>query len=330
LRYAVIVVAIIIATAGFWYSFSGEGVIPYTMTRIWRQQVSQPLVEQPLPEQPAVEQLVSHPREQAIAMAFGLDFGSVSLQGKSFRIIQLLIELFIVVGFLGAIVRLKVGRWSNEFVAFGVAISLALLLCVVLPHFSGYWGAERFYQTSLLMLSPFCIIGGETIFKLIPKLRSKAVLSTAVIIVAYFLFHNGVIFEVTKSDSFNRYDTPSRMILSSYRVDNPNWKESEYEALQWFLDNTDGEQPIYGDDYALPLFSHLEIIHEGRGNLAPDIVVPKGAFIFLREHNTKTGELAYIERVGEWAHYQHGKVPYSSSWEVVYSVGDAIIYRSRG
>jgi len=322
LKYVAVVIAVVVVVTTFWYTTSGEGVVARSLWLIAHRQVTQ--VTDVAPAQD-----VQVTRGQAVAAAFGLDFGEVSIPGKGFRIVQFLIVFFIAVGLVGALIKLRTNKWNNEFIALSIAISFVLLTCVALPHLAGYWGMERFYQVSLFALAPFCVVGGETVFRLMPKLKSKAVLVVTLVIVVYFLFHSGVVFEVAKSDTLNTYDTPSRMILSSHRVDSPNWKQSEYELVQWYLDNTDEDCTVYGDAYALPLFGNLGILDKSKATLRPDTVVLPSAYIFLREYNTKTGELAYLKRNGECARYGHSKILHSDAWKEVHRVGQAVIYRSK-
>lgn len=349
LRYLALVTVITIAIAYFWFSIPGGGSVKDTISRVGHEQMwrVEQMIETPQTETPQIveesqttpapqdvpEGTATQPdflniktREQGIAIALGLDFGTATPQGKGFRVTQLLIELFIITGFIGAIAKLKTNKWSIELTSFSIAIFSIFLLYIALPFFSGMWGTARLYQISLFILSPFCIMGGETIFRFIPKLKGKATLLVAIVIIVYFLFHSGVVFEVTKSKALNQYDTPSTLILSSHRIDSPHWKESEYKALQWFLE-TIGEETIYRDSYTGQLFGHLAVDYKIVESLTSDTIVPQGAYIFLREHNTKTGELVYREEDNEWVHYQYGKIPYDDTWQLVHSVGQTSIYK---
>ena len=51
-----------------------------------------------------------------------------------------------------------------------IVSAIILLLCILLPHFSTQLNVERTYHITLSFLAPFCILGGDIVFKWISKL----------------------------------------------------------------------------------------------------------------------------------------------------------------
>ncbi|MCK4435165.1 DUF2206 domain-containing protein, partial [Candidatus Bathyarchaeota archaeon] len=72
----------------------------------------------------------------------------------------------------------------------------------------------RFYHILLFFLAPLCIMGGEVLVKLISKRREelKASILLLIVLIPYFLFQTGFIYEMTGSESWS-------LPLSMYRMD---------------------------------------------------------------------------------------------------------------
>jgi uncharacterized membrane protein len=71
----------------------------------------------------------------------------------------------------------------------------------------------RFYHILLFFLAPFCVIGAEFIVKLLSKREKEFAVSSLllIVLVPYFLFQTGFVYEVTGSDSWS-------IPLSGYRM----------------------------------------------------------------------------------------------------------------
>jgi len=104
-------------------------------------------------------------KEALVGTAIGADFPSVSTLGKTFRVFQLTTQLLIIVGFIRIFLRPKGLKFRAEYIALVVISALVLFACIVVPYFSGHLEVERFYHITLLLLSPLCILGGETIWQ---------------------------------------------------------------------------------------------------------------------------------------------------------------------
>ena len=184
-------------------------------------------------------------REGLIQTALGLDFLQASPQGKGFRILQYITQLFLIAGCLRLLFRPRNLRFTAEYIALSVTSALLILACIFLPVFASMLNTTRIYHIALITLAPFCIIGGETIWlgvsSLWQKLRRRIETSelaqdsqgylkflALAVLIPYFLFTSGFVFEVTKDETTEVISEPYSIALSSYRLELtavPYWRD---------------------------------------------------------------------------------------------------------
>ncbi len=98
-----------------------------------------------------------------VKSALGLDLLNYTWTGIAFRIVQLLTQLLIVVGFAWMVVKRKLYNLNTEYIA-GCFVALGLLgLCVVVPAFASLINATRQYHLSLFFLAPMFVIAFDAI-----------------------------------------------------------------------------------------------------------------------------------------------------------------------
>lgn len=150
-------------------------------------------------------------REISALTALGMGPEAASLWHLSNRYIWYITELFIIVGFLSIIINSRELKFKYEYVILSFISGILLAMCIVLPFFSSKFSVMRIYHITLFFLAPFCIIGGQNIFKWILRLlnrlsnqlrsgknsRSIATCFLLIILIPYFLFTSGVIFTFT-------------------------------------------------------------------------------------------------------------------------------------
>ncbi len=148
-----------------------------------------------------------------------LGLGGSTLFASTWReinvILQYITEIFIVVGVFGLIKSRNRIKISNEYLIWTV-MSLALIGGgIVLPYFATSLNMTRIYQISLIFLSLCCVSGGLILLERILKMfhinvkHASAIL--LIILVAYFAFNTGFVFEVTG-------DVPSSNSLGLQRL----------------------------------------------------------------------------------------------------------------
>jgi len=111
----------------------------------------------------------------------------------------ILTELFIVIGLLKLLTEKKESTFDQNYVIIS-ALNLAIIaINLLLPKIADTFLMSRFYQTTLIILAPLGILGGQTLIEHIPKINirkfSMSIL-TLMIIIPLFLFQTGFIYEV--------------------------------------------------------------------------------------------------------------------------------------
>jgi len=311
-----VIIGVYLVVALGWYGGIAQGTALNTIINIGHGQYS--LLSTELPSGKFFEPTE---REALIGTALGLDFPSASPLGKGFRIFQYLTELFIVVGFLRMIFRSKGFKFKAEYIALSIVASLILLACIVIPRFSSYLNVSRFYHITLFLLAPFCILGGEAIWRGVSKVTKSVssrlkvkkglALSTnpngnnsaylrflvLAILIPYFLFNTGFFFELTRSSELlGARETPSSCALSSYRVDMFTFNQKEAEAVAWLAQGLDGNTPVYGDQFGTLLLH--DRFYGQVGGIPASGEVPEDAYLFLRSWNIEEQEIAVFVRHG--------------------------------
>ena len=177
-------------------------------------------------------------KEPLSQTALGIDFPLASTGGKVWRIFQYLVELCLIVGLLRLIFRpSSLGpKLKSEYISLTI-VSVLILLGIYVFYTTGYgMGSVRIFGIVLLLMSPLFLFGGEVIGYGIVKLAgvfrrgfaslqstssSPAPLRFLVlfILIPYFIFNSGLVFELSKSQTTNFIDMPYSIALSSYRLD---------------------------------------------------------------------------------------------------------------
>lgn len=375
-RTMAVVVAVYLVFMVGWYGAIAQGTALDTIRLIGQGQQSllsteiPKLMELGLPSEPDTEGskiLEPTEREALVGTAFGLDFASASPLGKGFRIFQYASELFIVVGFLAMIFRPKGFKFKVEFIALSMVAVVILLACIVIPRLSGALNVTRFYHITLFLLAPFCIVGGEVVWRGVTRLYKLALswlkgkrglalqhsdigtnsaplmFVALALLIPYFLFNSGFLSEITGDEHYPAYDSPHSWALSSYRLDMPVFNQKEADAAAWLAHLLDDDIPVYADFFGrLPLNDHLYHRENGYryhqsaeiGLIPASGKVPEEAYIFLRKWNLEKQELQLITRVGyqrTFKHFNLGDFPMLfENREVIYNNGNAQILAPSG
>ncbi len=268
-------------------------------------------------------------RESGINAALGLDWAQVSLSGKGYRILQYVTQLFIIVGFIKLIIKPKEFKFKSEYIALAIVASLILAQCILIPFFSAFLNVDRFYHIALIILSPFCILGGESIcqwavitlktvlrwlgfsynqlfdLKNNPEIHFVLPFLTLVVFIPYFLFNTGFIFEIAKQE-YKPSEIPMSIALSSYRLDSASYNWQEEIALRWMPDKIADNNSIYADRYGWvflreKFFTEVDTIPSSGK-------VTKDAYIFLRTWNIKKQEIYMWWRVKAVTKFHHKRL----------------------
>jgi len=248
--------------------------------------------------------------EPLMQTALGLDFLEVPTSGQFFRVLQWILVLLIPIG----LVRL---RRNKEYWIFTIGTIILIGLCLI-PEFSSILNATRFFHFSLIMLAPASIIGGILIFR-------KPQIFTLCILIPYFLFTSGFIFEVTKQEDISRINIPYNIALSDHRVDlGATITENDLEVADWIV-----------EDAAFPLYSDLHascLIGEKIGSRAEisdtfhryeNLMLPPPYYVFIRERNVWDGKVNVWSGIGCREFFPIEKYGININENIIYQVGGA-------
>ncbi|MDD4877342.1 MAG: DUF2206 domain-containing protein, partial [Dehalococcoidales bacterium] len=264
-------------------------------------------------------------QEVLIKTAVGFDFADASVAGKFFRIIQYITQLLIVIGSIWLVFNYKKYKFTAEFFAGIIASFVLLLCCVFVPGFSLIINATRFYQLALFFIAPVFIIS----FDAIPK---RQWLLPSVMIV-YFIFTSGLIFEFMKYDNLSRIDVPYSAGLSAGRTGvYASYTYDDVNAVKWILSQRDKESNIAGDYNGILLvfaYDGLDRIREKNSwnNYTFDNS-PSDSYILLTSWNTQNNRyLDSLKNVRGGVGLRQSRALPELNYDEVFRSGDAVVLK---
>ena len=191
---------------------------------------------------------------------------------------------------------------------------------------------------ALLFLAPALVVGGKCL------LRNYKIL-VLVIMIPYFIFTSGVVFEATKCTNIDSVYIPYSHALSASRVDSTGlYTSADVEVRDWIVDN--GISAYTRSDLWAGIlinekvgnYAHTGAVYpyflynsKGRGDIDD---TPDEFYIFLRERNTIREELTIniLGRVGTRNIESYDAVNFDevlAGRSIVYQVGNAMVYGPR-
>jgi len=347
---ALAIVVAIYFTFGFaWYGFTASGKCLGNISKVWTRQMSNvatglaDLLPAPVEQTDVIEpDEVTEPgkltqpdkipiffdfgrRDPLIQAALGLDFARASPQGKVFRILQWITQLFLIAGVIRLIFKSRRLGFTAEYTAISLVSALMLAACIFVPRFANILNTTRWYHIALITLAPFCILGGEAIWQgissLVRKIRGVApgtgstnskdnqaflgFIALAVLI-PYFLFTSGFVYEVTGHDITDSPDSPYSIALSSYRLDLAGvfyWRDGA--AAEWLAQRSDSKTRVYAGDHEIRPLRFYKL--QGRFLRLPqkpvrDANFKQGGYIYLTSWDVDREEITYTTDPGLRVH----------------------------
>jgi uncharacterized membrane protein len=221
------------------------------------------------------------------------------------RIVFYVSVLFILIGFFMLIAKRFKERIDSEFSTLIILSMIVLSLSVVLPYFAYDFQMGKLYHVALLFLSPLFIIGGKTFFENILRLSSLrkkkreswSLILVSIVLVSFFLFQTGFIYEVTEDSD------PTSIALSGYRMNDLERlqynliNEHDLFGAMWLLKYASLKNgTIYSDVYATSnvLISTLIASDANIQILSNETArIESPSYVFLDNYNTKNGVMLY-------------------------------------
>lgn len=179
-------------------------------------------------------------------------------------------------------------RFTPGYVCISLIMFSILVAGILVPYFSGNLGSMRLYHISLIILSPYLVLGLTVILQALNKINllnvrrlSQYCVCIAVFLTIFLLFNTGFVHEVLKDEN------PNSISLS---VDHFYKKSSLYNEMEFlsakFLLKGENNATVYSDIYGRQILrayifpkTRILAIKEGDSSLEEE------AYIYLREIN---------------------------------------------
>lgn len=144
-------------------------------------------------------------------------------------------------------------------------------------------------------------------------------ITVSIIILLYFSFTSGLVFEVSKAQEVGQIDTPYSIAFSNERVGLIGiYEDDDLRCARWIVENGRKDYPIRTDYFGYTLILGINGI--GSSYLWQD---ERNHYLFLGSWNNKLGKmiLGWDEGVRT---YQ--PLPDCANMEEIYRVGNSVIY----
>lgn len=247
------------------------------------------------------------------------------------RVFFYLTLLLIVIGFISVALRFWKKRCNIEYFILVCVNTGLLAMTIILPNLAESYRMTRFYRTALIVLAPLCFIGSEEIIANLHRIRlaslqrkCSALALTAIILLPFFLFQTGFIYEVAKVECWS-------VPLSGYRmppvaVSERILRGTEVLGAIW-LSEYENTSLVYSDFVSM----HSVLISYGLINYARfrtlrnnTRTVDAGSVIYLRSLNTIHNTMISFD-VLQWN--TTNLQPFFDAQDMIYSNGECIIYK---
>ena len=225
--------------------------------------------------------------EPTLKGAVGLDFMAQGPLGKTFRVLQYLTQLLMILGLLYFILTKKY-KENWVYTAFFVTGWGILGLTLFFPGFSAILNASRFYHIALLFIAPSCIL----IFSSKPQL-------SLIILIPYLIFTSGIPYEAFKVNTANTLSLPYSYGLSGYRMDLTTINSDNDNLIRTYMeDNNFKSKVTYSDQWGFTFLADkfAENVRYLPSNCTD---IPSDSYIFLRERNVDTTTVCYWLGIGK-------------------------------
>lgn len=263
------------------------------------------------------------------------------ITGQVMRVLYLISQFFIFVGFTMVLVKRLVKRkdirFYEEYIAFSV-LCFSVLVVSILTSSVGF-NPHRLFHIVSIVLSVFCVIGGTMVFEMlakvvkmpwINKMGSNSLKVLSVFFVIFFLLNTGFIQEIIK-------DTPRSIALSQefYKRSDANdinafystcYPDQDIFSIGWISRNRNKNLEIYADlsHKTLPFISY---------GMMPDVcvltnttTVEDDAYIYLGYPNVHHGLMNGLLRFTDYWNVTDIS-PFLNEKNILYSNGGSEIYK---
>ncbi|MCK9297359.1 MAG: DUF2206 domain-containing protein [Methanoculleus sp.] len=163
------------------------------------------------------------------------------------KVVHIATQGLIAVGLFATIFKRERWRIEPDYLAVSLVFLLINIAGIIVPFFASSLNTSRLYHITLILLAPFAIIGGITLYEAIVEkihaIQALPFMKTAyqalsVFFVVFFLFNSGVVYQIVN-------DSPTSMALET-TGDKPVFNGKEVQGARWLF-SEGSERPTYVD-----------------------------------------------------------------------------------
>ncbi|AKB17644.1 DUF2206 domain-containing protein [Methanosarcina sp. WWM596] len=256
------------------------------------------------------------------------------LSGQILRMLYLLSQFFIAIGFITVYLKPEDFKISNEYFGF----SFVFLSVLITSFFTSSTGMNihRLYHITSIFLSMFCVVGGFTFFQSISKILhthpisyKKSLKILSVFFAVFMIFNVGIgqqiIHDNPTSVSINReWAKNSDNLEHKYVFYKMHFPSQDVTGTKWLSKNRNSTTKIYADlsSTALLFFSYGMI--PGEPILTDHSRIEPGSYVYLRYPNVNYGIMYGPKQGMKW---NITDIPLSDQNNLIYSNYDNSIYK---
>ena len=322
-----VAIAGILIAGAIYFPLAENGAVYIKLAHLYNGWVSESL---PLPKIPAPEmdlpkypspEYAEHPiplipqsdigfmdrHQELVQSGLGFDFLKTTTEGRIFRALQWVLLILMGVG----IWKLRKNKEYWIFAAGGIIIVLLLAI----PGFSAILNVTRFIHLSLFLLAPLLAVA----------LKPKYLL---VVLIPYFLFTSGFVFEATKQPNIEQIAIPYNVGLSNYRIDlGASITGDDIKVRNYIYENK--LFPVFSDIHAADLMGERvgwrDDLHVALTRNPTPINI---GYVFVRSRNIKDGTFTVWFGIGRKKQVDP-REHYGIDWDknIIYQSGNARVIK---
>jgi uncharacterized membrane protein len=266
-------------------------------------------------------------REQTVLRGLGLE-APPTIWNMFSRIFAYITQALIAVGFVGVVTK-RIGiHLEIEYfllILFSVMFLAALIL---VPGLANTMKMTRFYHILLFFLAPLCALGVKTIMNIVSSRKKEimVLLLLLAVLVPYFLFQTGFVYEMTGNDSWSvplsKYRMPAYRLYGQLGYTTA-WSIS---GAEWVSENVAVEyRQIYADAWArvTELRAYGSVYVGYVETLSNTTRIAANGIVYLSSLNI-------IEEtvVGSRYMWNPSELDFLSDFNIIYSNGGCEVYKN--
>ncbi|SCG86396.1 DUF2206 domain-containing protein [Methanobacterium congolense] len=253
------------------------------------------------------------------AMNIALTGSQTYITLKIVTAFNLLATFFISLGLFYSLYMGKKGKsvhFIPEYLILSIINFVLWILAIVVPYFSSILTANRLYHITLLILSPFVIIGGVKFFGLFRIGKTKALKLLSVCLVVFYVFNVGMVGSIIGEET--------SMGLDSSVADFPRANQGELVGARWLASHKLAGLQSFGDMYRMPIMGAFD--WDKVDDFPKNVTWIGGNYIYLGTVNTDTGTA--LINGGRFSGGEYVSLnPWIGSKNRIYDNGKATIYK---